>query len=99
MSTGKHWVTEPHQILEPKISKSGFGSRPPKTVIQVFTDAVTKHGGEKAMAQKKIINVRQKILHIHYLMVLNLRVKSHQTGHSGLGRNTMTIVASLPRPF
>lgn len=60
MSKGKHWVTEPTQILEPTISKSGFGARPPKTVIQVFTEAVSKHGGEKAIAQKRIVNVSQE---------------------------------------
>lgn len=57
MSTGKHWVTEPNQILEPKIAKSGYGSIPAKTVIQVLTETVEKHGGEKAMAQKRVVNV------------------------------------------
>jgi len=56
-TTGKYWVTEPDQILEPKIASSGFGARPPKTVIQVLIDSVNNHGNEKAMAQKRTVNV------------------------------------------
>lgn len=59
MSRGKYWVTEPDQILEPKIAKNGFAATPPKTVIQVLLDTVNKHGGEKAMAQKRVVNVRE----------------------------------------
>lgn len=57
MSRGKYWVTEPNQFLEPKLSKSGYGARPPKTVVEVFQNTVAKFGGENAMAQKRIINV------------------------------------------
>jgi hypothetical protein len=51
-------VTEPDQVIEPKLSKTGFGSVAPKTVIQVLMDSVTNHGDEKAMAQKRTVNVK-----------------------------------------
>lgn len=53
MSRGKYWVTEPDQVIEPKIAASGFGSIAPKTVIQVMQTTVEKHGNADAMAYKK----------------------------------------------
>jgi hypothetical protein len=52
MSRGKYWVTEPDQIMEPKIGAKGFAARPPKTVIQVLKDTVKKHGDCKAIGWK-----------------------------------------------
>ena len=51
--SGKYWVTEPTGYLEPVIDKSGEGAALAKTVIQVFLDTVTKHGGRSALALKR----------------------------------------------
>ena len=48
--SGVHWVTEPNGYLEPKIGKTGFAAKTPKTVIQAFQDTVRKHGSQNAMA-------------------------------------------------
>jgi hypothetical protein len=52
-----HWTTEPNGCLEIKLSKNGFGSIAPKTVIEVFQNTVAKHGLRKAMCVKPMINV------------------------------------------
>ena len=51
--SGKYWVTEPTGYLEPSIDKSGEGAKKPKTVIEVFSDTVTKHGARSALALKR----------------------------------------------
>ena len=56
--SGVHFVTEPNQYLEPKVTKDGFGSREPYTVIHAFREAVRKFPNEKAMALKRPVNVR-----------------------------------------
>lgn len=56
--SGKHWVTEPNGYLEPKVAKSGFASLKPATVIERFQETVRKHGSEKALCVKPIINVK-----------------------------------------
>ena len=53
MSAQKHWVTEPNGYLEPVIDKSGAGATAAKTVIQVFHETMSKHGGEPAMGLKR----------------------------------------------
>lgn len=60
--SGVHWITEPDQYLEPKLSKSGFGARTPVTVIDMFKKAVERGGNDKAMALKRPVNVRFKFL-------------------------------------
>lgn len=55
--SGVHWVTEPNAYLEPKIGKSGFAAKAPKTVIQAFQETVQKHGHQNAMAAKLKVNV------------------------------------------
>jgi len=48
----KNWITEPHEYLEPKVGKTGFSSRAPKTIIQVFQDTLRKHNHRHALAKK-----------------------------------------------
>ena len=55
--SGKHWVTDPTAYLEPKIDKTGYGAKAPKTVIQVFRETVRKHGNQNALACKTNVNV------------------------------------------
>lgn len=55
--SGVHWVTEPNAYLEPKIGKSGYAAKAPKTVIQAFQETVSKHGSQNAMAAKLKVNV------------------------------------------
>jgi hypothetical protein len=38
--SGIHYVTEPDGYLEPKLTSTGFGARPPVTVIDVQDTAV-----------------------------------------------------------
>jgi len=57
MSTGKHWVTEPHQEISIVRDEKGFGSIPPITVIQSLAETVRKYGNENAMALKRPVNV------------------------------------------
>ena len=52
-----HWVTKPDGYLEPKLTKSGQGSIPAKTVIQVFQETVSKHGNRPALLLKRPVNV------------------------------------------
>ena len=42
-----------HGYLEPVIDKSGAGATAAKTVIQVFHETMSKHGGEPAMGLKR----------------------------------------------
>ncbi len=56
-TSGKYWVTEPHQIAIARNTASGFGALPPKTVIQVFAETVQKHGDRNALAVKKPVEV------------------------------------------
>jgi len=51
----KHWVTEPHEYIEP-ILGAGYGGLPPKTIIQVFNETVRKHGSRNALAVKLKVN-------------------------------------------
>ena len=51
--SGKYWVTEPNGYLEPTIDTSGEGAKKPKTVIQVFSETVSKHGSRSALALKR----------------------------------------------
>ena len=51
--SGKYWVSEPNAYLEPIIDKSGEGAKKPKTVIQVFSETVSKHGSRSALALKR----------------------------------------------
>eukprot|EP01038_Epipyxis_sp_PR26KG_P015852 gene15852-21480_t len=53
---GNQWVTEPDQVLEPRMNSSKYGSLPPKTVIQVFNDIVAVHGNRPAMGLKRMTN-------------------------------------------
>lgn len=72
--SGVHWVTEPNAYLEPKIGKSGFAAKAPKTVIQAFQETVQKHGNQNAMACKLKVNVRFIIwvlYFVHYVHCLN----------------------------
>ncbi|KAJ1426420.1 long chain acyl-CoA synthetase [Ochromonadaceae sp. CCMP2298] len=54
--SGVHWVTEPTSYLEPKLGKSGTAAQVPRTVIQCFQETVRKHGNEKALACKLVVN-------------------------------------------
>jgi hypothetical protein len=51
--SGVHYITEPQEYLEPKITKTGFGAIPAKTVIEVFQETVRKHGDRPAMCYKR----------------------------------------------
>lgn len=51
--SGKYWVSEPNGYLEPIIDKTGEGAKKPKTVIQVFSETVSKHGSRSALALKR----------------------------------------------
>jgi long-chain-fatty-acid--CoA ligase ACSBG len=53
--SGVHWVTEPHELLPIKVSPSGFGARPPATVIQVMKDTVKNHGDRPALCLKRTV--------------------------------------------
>lgn len=55
--SGVHYITEPDQYLEPKLSNKGFGARKPTTVIEVFQLAVQRGGNDKAMGFKRPVNV------------------------------------------
>jgi len=52
----KYWVTEPDAYLEPCLTASGFGARPPKTVMEVFKTTKEKFGNRNAMALKRPVN-------------------------------------------
>ena len=55
--SGTYWVTEPNQYLEPKIAKTGFGSRKPTTVVEVFKSASEKFKNLNALALKRPVDV------------------------------------------
>jgi hypothetical protein len=46
------FVSEPELAIPIKLAKSGYGARPPTTVISKFLDTVAKHGQRNAMATK-----------------------------------------------
>jgi long-chain-fatty-acid--CoA ligase ACSBG len=54
--SGKYYVTEPHEKIEIKLTNSGYGSRAPTTVVNVFQDTVKKHGSRPALALKRAEN-------------------------------------------
>jgi len=56
--SGVHWITEPDQYLEPKLTSNGFGARKPTTVMDVFKLAVERGGNDIAMGLKRPVNVR-----------------------------------------
>jgi hypothetical protein len=56
--SGIHYVTEPTAYLEPRITKTGYGSRPAKTVIEVFQTTVQAHGNQPALCFKHAVDVR-----------------------------------------
>ena len=51
----KHYVTQPHEKINIKLSENGFGARKPVTVIEVFRETVKKHGSRPALCYKKPI--------------------------------------------
>lgn len=53
MSSSDHWVSSIDGYLEPKITESGYGSRPAETTIHLFQETVNKYGKENALAEKK----------------------------------------------
>lgn len=53
---GKHWVTEPHAYIEPKIGQSGYAAIPAITVAQIFRETVRKHASRNAIAAKVKVN-------------------------------------------
>lgn len=52
-----YYATLPTGYREPVISKSGFGSIPAKTIIEVFKSTVEKHGSRNALALKRPVQV------------------------------------------
>lgn len=60
-TTGKFWVTEPHQLAPHRMGESGRASLPARTVIDCFKDAVKKHGNERAMGLKRPVDVSSNI--------------------------------------
>jgi hypothetical protein len=54
----RYWVTDPDAYLEPKIGKSGFEARVPKTVVDVFKETLAKHGDRKALFLKRAVKVK-----------------------------------------
>jgi hypothetical protein len=57
MSTGKYWVTEPHQELPPTIAKTGFASIPAVTVVEQFRATCAAHGNANALACQTKVDV------------------------------------------
>mmetsp|Transcript_19222 Transcript_19222/g.32520 ORF Transcript_19222/g.32520 Transcript_19222/m.32520 type:complete len:659 (-) Transcript_19222:312-2288(-) len=56
--SGKHWVTEPDQEIAIKLTESGFGARPPTTLVEALLNTVEKHGDANAMGvQTKVDGV------------------------------------------
>ena len=47
------WVIEPDAYLEPKLSATGFGADPARTIIEVFKEASTKHRDRPALLLKR----------------------------------------------
>ena len=56
--SGKFWVSEPNQYLEPKLSKYGIGSRTPITVNEQFKKASVDFKDLPALGLKRAKNVR-----------------------------------------
>ena len=57
--SGKFWVTEPQQYLEPKIEKTGFGSRKAITLNEQFKNSSVTFKDLPALASKRPKNVRK----------------------------------------
>eukprot|EP00286_Rhodomonas_abbreviata_P009826 CAMPEP_0181342300 /NCGR_PEP_ID=MMETSP1101-20121128/30920_1 /TAXON_ID=46948 /ORGANISM="Rhodomonas abbreviata, Strain Caron Lab Isolate" /LENGTH=142 /DNA_ID=CAMNT_0023453735 /DNA_START=9 /DNA_END=434 /DNA_ORIENTATION=+ len=55
-TTGKHWVTEPDQVMEPKVGESGFAARKPETIYEAFKNTVEKHGTCNALASQEKVD-------------------------------------------
>lgn len=53
----RHWVTEPNQEIEISMGQ-GFGGIQAKTVAEVLTNTVSKHGDSRALCLKRPVNVR-----------------------------------------
>lgn len=56
-TSGKFWVTEPHQLASDRIGEHGRAALPPITVLDMMKSAVHKHGDRPAMALKRPVNV------------------------------------------
>lgn len=56
-TTGKFWVTEPHQIAPDRTSDNGRAANPAFTLLDRLKTTVQKHGNEKAMGLKRAVNV------------------------------------------
>jgi hypothetical protein len=55
--SGKFWVTEPNQSLEPKLSSYGIGARKPITVNDQFKKASVDFKDFPALGLKRAKNV------------------------------------------
>jgi hypothetical protein len=53
---GTCWVTEPHQEIDIQLGE-GFAAIRPRTVAEVLTETVGKHGQRQAMCLKRPVNV------------------------------------------
>lgn len=103
MSTrGKFWVTEPDQEVDIQLAPVGFGSIQPKTVTEVLTETVRKHGSQKALCLKRPVNVSQNF----YLILLDgfsscfpnfNRARSPMNGKFGLGTTIIATLEALPK--
>jgi long-chain-fatty-acid--CoA ligase ACSBG len=51
----RHWVTEPNQEIEISMGQ-GFGGIQAKTVAEVLTNTVSKHGDSRALCLKRPVN-------------------------------------------
>ncbi len=49
----QHWTTDPNVSLDIKMGSSGAAAYPPRTIIDVFQDTVTKHGDRIALGLKR----------------------------------------------
>jgi long-chain-fatty-acid--CoA ligase ACSBG len=52
----EHWVTEPHQLVNIKLTESGFGAREPTTVIRILKSTVQNHGTRPALCLKRPVD-------------------------------------------
>ncbi len=57
MSRGKFWVTEPDQEVEVRVADSGYGARPPVTLIEVMKKTIKEHPTAKALASQTKVDV------------------------------------------
>ena len=54
--SSQYWVTEPDAEIQIRMG-TGYASKPAKTVMDVFKETVTKHGGEPALGLKRAAKV------------------------------------------